>query len=48
MKYPDIDREESFKNKVARDFFGKFDCTDVLGGIDFTVKAENVAYVLWG
>ena len=28
MKYANI-REEALKNKVAQDFFCKFDCTDI-------------------
>ncbi|MCL1893985.1 MAG: hypothetical protein FWG02_07110, partial [Holophagaceae bacterium] len=47
IKYTDCPNEESLKNKVARDFFKRFDCTDVLDKIDFTVKTgEN--YLLWG
>ena len=37
MKYPNI-REEGLKNKVAQDFFGKFDCTEIINDIDFAVK----------
>ena len=33
--------EESLKNKVARLYFDKYDCTDVLGKIDFCVTEEN-------
>ena len=39
MKYPNI-REEALKNKVEQDFFGKFDCTDIIKDIDFAVKAR--------
>jgi hypothetical protein len=37
------------KNKVAQDFFGQFDCTEVLEKIDFTVKSTGRAerYFLW-
>ena len=37
MKYPNI-REEELKNKVVQDFFGKFDCTEIIRDIDFAVK----------
>ena len=37
MKYPNI-REEELKNKVGQDFFGKFDCTEIIKDIDFAVK----------
>ena len=37
MKYENI-QEEEIKNKVTRDFFSKFDCTRILGKIDFAVK----------
>ena len=52
MKYSNI-LEEEIKNKVTQDFFQKFDCTKILGKIDFAVKhkvinplAEN-GYLLW-
>ena len=38
MKYQNI-REETLKNKVSQDYFGKFDCTEVIRDIDFAVKA---------
>ena len=37
MKYVNI-LEEELKNKITQDFFGKFDCTKILGKIDFAVK----------
>ena len=54
MKYVNI-LEEELKNKIAQDFFGKFDCTKILGKIDFAVKVkrpENAIdfddeYLLW-
>ena len=48
MKYPKI-QEESLKNKVAQDFFGKFDCTEIIEKIDFTVKNKSGLglYFLW-
>ena len=36
MKYPNI-REEALKNKVAQDYFGKYDCTEIIRDIDFAV-----------
>ena len=38
MKYANI-LEEEVKNKVTQDFFRQFDCTRILGKIDFAVKA---------
>ena len=47
MKYKNIPEEE-IKNKVTRDFFQKFDCTRILGKIDFAVKLPNEeVYLLW-
>ncbi len=48
-------REESLKLKVAADWFSKFDCTDIIGRIDFAVKIRRSAdsiqfdddYLLW-
>ncbi|MBP5420201.1 MAG: hypothetical protein J6Y72_10375 [Bacteroidales bacterium] len=42
MLYENI-REESLKLKVAADWFPKFDCTDLIGRIDFAVKARGHA-----
>jgi len=36
MKYKDI-REEELKNKIAQDYFGEFDCTRIIGNVDFCV-----------
>jgi len=47
MKYPNI-REEELKNKVGQDFFGKFDCTEIIKDIDFAVKHKTGdVYLLW-
>ena len=54
MKYVNI-REETLKNKVTQDFFGKFDCTEIIKDIDFAVKLKRSAnaidfndeYLLW-
>ncbi|MDR1348519.1 MAG: hypothetical protein LBJ63_08875 [Prevotellaceae bacterium] len=54
MKYRNI-LEEEVKNVVAADYFGKFDCTRILGKIDFAVKIRrpknaidfNDEYLLW-
>lgn len=42
MTYGNI-REEELKNKVAQDFFGTFDCSKIIGNIDFcvTIDAPN-------
>ena len=45
MKYANI-REEALKNKVACDFFSKFDCTDMIKEIDFAVKLADPAPLL--
>jgi hypothetical protein len=37
MKYAQNIREEELKNKVAQDYFGAFDCTRIVGNIDFCV-----------
>jgi hypothetical protein len=36
MKYSNI-REEELKNKVAQDYFGIYDCTKIVGNVDFCV-----------
>jgi hypothetical protein len=54
MKSKDI-LEEEIKNTVAEHFFSKFDCTKILGKIDFAVKIRrpknsidfNDEYLLW-
>ena len=54
MKYKNI-LEEEIKNRVALDFFQAFDCTRILGKIDFAVKIKrpqnaadfNDEYLLW-
>ncbi|GHT49897.1 hypothetical protein AGMMS49982_04210 [Bacteroidia bacterium] len=40
MKYQNI-LEEEIKNKVAQNYFDKFDCTKILGKIDFAVKMKR-------
>ena len=52
MKYAKVQEEEELKNKVAQDFFGKFDCTEIIEKIDFTVKSKGKkehpgSYFLW-
>ena len=37
LRYPSSIREEELKNKVAADFFSAFDCTRIIGNIDFCV-----------
>ena len=36
MAYSNI-REEELKNKIAHDYFGFFDCTKIIGNVDFCV-----------
>ena len=38
--YPSTIREEELKNRVAADFFGRYDCTRIVGNIDFCVSAK--------
>jgi uncharacterized protein (DUF3820 family) len=45
MKYQNI-LEEAVKNKVSQDFFPKFDCTNILGKIDFAVKLKRSTNVI--
>jgi hypothetical protein len=40
MKYSSKIREEELKNKVAADFFHKYDCTGIIKDIDFAVRAD--------
>jgi hypothetical protein len=55
MIYSPKIREEELKNKVAADFFAKYDCTDIIKDIDFAVKLKrshnsldfNDEYLLW-
>ncbi|KAK3605123.1 hypothetical protein CHS0354_000792 [Potamilus streckersoni] len=37
MKYKDVKREEELKNKVAHDYFDMYDCTKIIGNVDFCV-----------
>ena len=54
MKYSNI-QEEEIKNKITQDFFSQYDCTKILGKIDFAVKLKRPAntvdfsdeYLLW-
>jgi hypothetical protein len=41
MKYRNI-REEELKNKVAKDWFGNFDTTEIIGNIDFTIFPKQI------
>ena len=34
-------REEELKNRVAAMFFGKYDCTRIVGNIDFCVLPKR-------
>ena len=37
MKYLDM-REEELKNKVAKEYFWIYDCTKIIGNVDFCVR----------
>ena len=41
MNYRSINREEELKNRVAKDYFSKFDSTKIIGNIDFCVTNKN-------
>ena len=41
VKYPSSIRDEELKNKIAADFFGAFDCTRIVGNIDFCVSPKR-------
>ena len=48
ISYPSSIREEELKNKVAADFFGAFDCTRIIGNVDFCVTAKGGRVpILW-
>jgi len=40
MSYVNI-REEELKNKIAQDYFGVYDCTKIIGNIDFCVTLKT-------
>ncbi len=46
----DKSREEQIKNKLARNYFADFDCTNILGNVDFCVtsnqKEDNQTFLL--
>ncbi len=52
MKYPNI-REEELKNKIAQDYFWLYDCTKIMGNLDFCVsmlqtdEAQEQESLLW-
>lgn len=55
MRYSVELREEALKNKVAADFFSRFDCTNILGNVDFsccvidhTPTLFDNDFLLWG
>jgi len=47
MPYSPKIREEELKNRVADDFFSKYDCAEIIKDIDFAVKAKHGEYLLW-
>ena len=40
MKYLNM-REEELKNKVAHDYFWLYDCTKIVGNVDFCVRMHE-------
>lgn len=40
-RYLTIAKEEELKNRVAQDFFGKYDCTRIIGHVDFSVYPRS-------
>jgi len=46
MIYSPKIREEELKNRVAADFFAKYDCAEIIKDIDFAVKTKH-EYLLW-
>lgn len=45
MKYPNI-REEELKNKLAQDYFWLYDCTKIMGNVDFCVCMHQTTKAL--
>ena len=45
MKYENI-REEELKNKIAYDYFKGYDCTKIIGNVDFCVSILHVHHEL--
>ena len=41
IRHPLNIREEELKNRVAAMFFGKYDCTRIVGNIDFCVAPKR-------
>jgi len=46
MRYPNI-REEELKLKVAQDFFSSYDCTKIIGNVDFCVSIKQREHQLF-
>ncbi len=46
MKYSNI-REEELKNKLAQDYFGVYDCTKIIGNVDFCVCLQQTQMELF-
>ncbi len=47
MAYDPTIKEEELKNKVAADLFPEFDCTRILGNVDFCVQPKVKGPTLW-
>ena len=46
MSYQNI-REEELKNKIANDYFGLYDCTKIIGNVDFCVTIHHSGHDLF-
>ncbi len=46
MSFENI-REEELKNKIAQVYFEMFDCTQIIGNVDFCVSASETQSLLW-
>ncbi|MEY4768928.1 MAG: hypothetical protein RL637_1567, partial [Pseudomonadota bacterium] len=40
-------REEELKNKIAQNYFNEFDCSKIIGNIDFCVTISESESLLW-
>ena len=47
MAYDAKLKEEEIKNKVAADWFPAYDCTRILGNVDFCVQPKEEGPTLW-
>lgn len=45
MKYQNI-REEELKNKIAHDYFWIYDCSKIIGNVDFSMYAPKPSTII--